>query len=452
MLRTLTDWLNHAERLHPLGIDLGLERVTRVAERLGFLPPARAPAPHTIIVAGTNGKGSTSVAIEAILRAGGQRVGTTLSPHVHRFNERVRIDGRELDDAVLCEQFAAVESARGEITLSYFEFSTLVALLAFRQAAVDVAVLEVGLGGRLDAFNLVSADVAVITSIGLDHQQFLGNDLETIGREKAGVLRPGQRVVLGADVTASVVDRAAELGCRTVRSDRDFTVCEHAHGWDYVSPALTIADIGYSSVAPHNGALAIAAAASLGPVAAAAARGALSGCVMPGRFEEWRVGARATPLVLDVAHNPAGARFLRGLLTRRHPGRRFVALLGTLADKDAAGIAVALSDLVDTWVCVPTAGPRGQNGAALAARVRNAIGHGDGDPGDRLSSAADLASGLTRALSLCRPGSGILAFGSFNLVEQLRNLLAEQRADLLAEERTHSGVAAHRHDAKEPSR
>ncbi len=419
--RSLDGWLRHAESVHSVGIDLGLERIRRVAEALGFEPPHYRCAPRCLIVAGTNGKGSTCVAIEALLKGAGLTVGTTLSPHVHRFNERVRIDGRELDDATLCAAFEAVEAARGEVPLTYFEFSALVALHCFRAAAVDVAVLEVGLGGRLDAFNLVSADVAVITSIGLDHQDWLGDDLQVIGREKAGVLRPGQRVVLGADVTESVVHTARELGCRITRLGEDFRLREGRGGWDTESPGGRLERLPWGALAPHNCALAIEAAGHLVAQPAGRVRDALRRAWLPGRMEAWAFAPAERLLLLDVAHNPAGAAFLRRLLEARYPGRRFVGLLGMLADKDAAGVSAALQGLVRAWVCAPTRGPRGLAGAALAEKLAAAGG------GYEVAAVGDLVQGLERCLSGCRGDDGILAFGSFSLVEQVRNLLAGGR-------------------------
>ena len=191
MARNLADWLDYIEDIHPSSWDLGLERIGAVADRLEL----RIPAPVSATVAGTNGKGSTCIVLEQALIAAGLSVGCTLSPHVHRFNERVRIDGVELDDAALCAAFEVIEAGRGDTLLTYFEFTSLAALHCFKQAAVDVAVLEIGLGGRLDAFNIVDADVAVITNIGIDHTDWLGETRELIGAEKAGVLetRPDGR-------------------------------------------------------------------------------------------------------------------------------------------------------------------------------------------------------------------------------------------------------------------
>jgi dihydrofolate synthase / folylpolyglutamate synthase len=350
-------------------------------------------------------------------------VGTTLSPHVHRFNERVRIDGRQADDATLCAAFAKVDEARGEIPLTYFEFSALVALECFRAAAVDVAVLEVGLGGRLDAFNLVAADVAVVTSIGLDHQAFLGDDVETIGREKAGVFRRGQRVVLGADVTVSVMDAAAALDCQATRCSRDFHVRERADDWDYDGRAGTLEHLPASALAPHNCALAIEAASHFVTLEPEQVRQALAGLTLAGRFERHCVGPDQRLMLVDVAHNPAGAAFLRRLIETRHPNRRFVGLFGMLDDKDAQGVVDAMDGLVHSWICIPTHGPRGTAAAALMARIAPVTAQAA-----TVASAADAAQGLERALASCAGNDGVLAFGSFNVVEQMRDLLGRSSA------------------------
>ncbi|MGE0622510.1 MAG: folylpolyglutamate synthase/dihydrofolate synthase family protein [Pseudomonadales bacterium] len=399
--RTLDDWLAHIDGIHPRQMDMGLERVSAVAARLGV----RRPAPRSVIVAGTNGKGSTSVALECLLIAQGLTVGTTLSPHVSRFNERIRVNGREAEDACLCEAFAAVEAARGDTSLTYFEYAALAALHVFLRAGVDVAILEVGLGGRLDAFNLVDADLAVVTSIGLDHQDYLGTDLESIGREKAGVFRAGQKVVLGR-VSRSVHDAAAGLGCPTLVLDRDIRIAEHLNTWDYRCEAVALEcdAIPRGALAPSNCALAMTAAAWLTGVSDLDAR-PLATATIPGRMEHHRLGGR--DVILDVAHNPAGVAFLAEQLNLRFPGRRYVAVLGMLADKDAAGVGEAMAGLVREWVAVATPGVRGQSAQSLADRL-----------GRPARTAADMADGLNLAVSLTEAGDGILAFGSFSAVEQ----------------------------------
>jgi dihydrofolate synthase/folylpolyglutamate synthase len=440
--RTLADWLTHAERQHKVGIDLGLTRVTRVAQAMGFVPPDHRPAPRCIIVAGTNGKGSTTVFAEALLRAAGHRVGATISPHVHRFNERVRLDGEPVADDVLCRAFETVEAARGDVTLTYFEYSTLVALHVFRDAAVDVAVLEVGLGGRLDAFNLVGADVAAITSIGRDHEAYLGSDLEGIGREKAGVMRAGRQVVAGEDVTASVAEEAARLGCTLRLMGRDFTCVQETGRWHHAGAAGMFRDLPWGVLAPYNCSVAIETVTCLERVTIASVQRALAEAHLPGRCEAWQIdGQRA---LVDVAHNPAGALFLRRLLECRYPGRRYVALLGLLADKDAAGVAAALAPLVDAWVCVPTTGVRGLAAATLAERLRGSL-PGHGQEAATVIVADDLAQGLDMARHRAGAGSDVLAFGSFDLVERLRDALRAGRlaggASAVPERSTVAGAA-----------
>jgi dihydrofolate synthase/folylpolyglutamate synthase len=377
------------------------------------------PAATSVIIAGTNGKGSTSVALERLLLDCGHSVGTTLSPHVERFNERVRIGGQEVEDAALCAAFEAVDDARGDVPLTYFEFSAMAALLLFRKADLDVAILEVGLGGRLDAFNAVDADLAVVTSIGLDHQDYLGSDLEGIGREKAGVFRPGRPVVLGR-VTDSVHAVAAALGCPTLVLDRDFQVTETATAWAYDCQALGMHCPGLprGALAPDNCALALTAAAWLGqdgrPAVAVGCPNAADLAVvgLPGRME--RHGHCGVDVILDVAHNPAAAGFLADQVALRYPGRRFVAILGTLGDKDAAGIVAALVGVVHSWVAVPTPGPRGQSATDLAARLDRPV-----------TTASGMAEALALAVSFTASGDGILALGSFSAVEQARALLID---------------------------
>lgn len=414
--RSLAQWQAYIETLHPAQIEMGLDRVRRVAERLGFEPPGFAPAPRSVIVAGTNGKGSTCVFTEALLLGAGLSVGTTLSPHLHRFNERVRVDGVPLADETLCAAFEHVEAARAGVPLTYFEFSALVALQSFRAAKVDVAVLEVGLGGRLDAFNLVSADVAAVTSIGLDHQAYLGDDVESIGREKAGVMRPGQTVVLGVEVTDSVINRAKELGCRVRRSGDTFHVKLQPDRWSYEGAAGTFRDLPWGRLAPENCALGIEIAANFAPVRAPLVCRALERAGLPGRCETRKAGDRL--LVLDVAHNPAGAGFLCRQLQARYPGSRFRAVLGMLSDKDAAGVVEALSPVVSEWICTSTSGPRGLSARELMDRL---------PPQISATSAPDVPRALALALqgpALSSPTEdGILAVGSFSVVGEVRDCL-----------------------------
>jgi dihydrofolate synthase/folylpolyglutamate synthase len=403
---TLDDWLDHIGAVHPRDIDMGLDRVATVAARLDVV----RPAPVTVIVAGTNGKGSTCVALEQLLGAAGHRVGTTLSPHVDRFNERIRLHGGEIGDAEICSHFEAVERTRGDLPLTYFEFSALAALLAFKSAEVEVAILEVGLGGRLDAFNLVDADLAIVTSIGLDHEDYLGNDLETIGLEKAGVFRPGQTVVLG-QVTDSVHQAAADLCCRVHALGMDLSVTEQRETWscECRDPEFAESDIPRGVIAPVNAALALTAAACLfpgtdWPIEALPAAG------IAGRMEGH--SHDGVSVLLDVAHNPAAAEFLANQLRCRFGHRRFVGIIATLAGKDTAGVALALDGPVTRWLAVPSSGWRAQSAQAVAAEL---------PAGTEIMESMD--SALDRAASLTSVGDGILVVGSFSAVEQARTLL-----------------------------
>jgi dihydrofolate synthase/folylpolyglutamate synthase len=416
--RTLDEWLEYISSVHPKDMDLGLERVAAVASTLGVSQPAAS----VVTIAGTNGKGSTTAALEAILSASGLKVGATFSPHLSRFNERIRLRGDEAADEQICHAFAAVKAASGETPLTYFEFAALAALYLFRQSEVDVALLEIGLGGRLDAFNLVDADVAVVTSIGLDHQDYLGDDLESIGREKAGIFRASRPVVLGA-VTESVHQAALELDCPRLRLGEEIRVERSAENWCYHNDAmnLSIEQLAYGSFAPDNCALALTAACVVLeqrrlPFEPAVLAQALATTRLAGRMEGHDY--RGSEVVLDVAHNPAAAEFLAAELEQRWPERRYVAIYGALADKDAVAVLAALEPLVLHWLLVPTFGWRGQTAEQLAARL---------EPGTDAEICASMADALHRAHSLTAPGNGILAFGSFSAVEQARELLIDPR-------------------------
>ena len=415
MARTLADWLDYIEGIHPSSWELGLERIGAVADRLGL----RTPAPISVIVAGTNGKGSTCVCLEQILIASGLTVGCTLSPHVHRFNERVRINGAELDDDALCAAFELIEASRGDVQLTYFEFAALATLHCFKLAAVDVAVLEVGLGGRLDAFNIVDAAVAVITNIGIDHTDWLGDTREQIGAEKAGVLRPGQTVILGANPPASVLDPAIAMAQPLLRSGVDVQ-CDHqpSGGWRLELSGRGLTDLPSRNLPIANCALAVAAAdavvaaqagLSAGPaLSVRAIRTGLERAWLPGRCEEF--ARRDRRWLVDVAHNPLGAGYLRGEVARRFPDTRISAILGTLSDKDVAGLLDALDDIVERWILVDAPPPRGLGAAALAERCG----------GRDTVIAGSVAKGCELARSLTKPGDVILAFGSFATAEAAR--------------------------------
>ncbi|TCT23561.1 bifunctional tetrahydrofolate synthase/dihydrofolate synthase [Thermomonas haemolytica] len=418
MPRTLADWLAFIERQHPQSIAMGLERVRAVAARLGL----ERPATRVVTVGGTNGKGSTVAFIEAIARAQGLRVAAYTSPHLLRFNERIRIDGREVEDAELIAGFAAVEAARGEVPLTYFEYATLCALWLFQRAQLDLAVLEVGLGGRLDAVNLVDADAAVITTVDLDHQEWLGHDTEAIGFEKAGIARPFKPLVLGDDdPPSSVLRHAYAIGASAWRIANDFFAepVDAAH-WRW-------REVGYEIVLPlpmqaqgapvqlRNAACAIAALRALDlPLDDAAIARGVDTAAVAGRLQRFQ--RDGVEVLVDVGHNPQAARALAGWL-RAHPGRRTRAVYAALGDKDAAGVVRALEGVVEAWHCAGSraAGTRGIEVAELLQRLHGEMAED--------SSHADVADALRAALAQAAPDGRVLVFGSFHAAAEALRLL-----------------------------
>ena len=421
MPHSLSDWLEFIECQHPNNIAMGLDRVRAVAARMGLGKPAR----KTLIVGGTNGKGSTVAFAEAIARAQGLRVGAYTSPHLLRYNERVRIDGRDAGDDALVEGFEAVEAARGDTPLTYFEYGTLCALWLFARAGLDLAVLEVGLGGRLDAVNMVDADAAIVTTVGLDHQDWLGGDIEAIGFEKAGIARPFKPLVLGDDdPPASVLRHAYAIGAPAWRIANDF-FAEPVDGgqWRW-------REVGYEIVLPlpmqaqgapvqlRNAACAIAALRALDlPLEDEALARGVADAAVAGRLQRFKRGG--VEVVVDVGHNPQAAAALADWL-RAQPRRRTLAVYAALADKDAAGVATALADTVDGWLLAGSldAGPRGSDAAALAQRLAGTVAAGG-------TRHADVADALAAALAQAAPDGRVLAFGSFHAAsEALRHLNA----------------------------
>lgn len=415
MTTGLEAWLVRIGIEHPRGVKRGLEHVREVAAKLDVLPPAAT----TIVVAGTNGKGSTTAFAEQLLLAGGRSVGTTMSPHVHRFNERIRIGGADLGDASIVDALEAVDGARGDIELSYFEYAVLAALVAIRRAEVDVAVLEIGLGGRLDAVNVVDADVAVITSIGLDHQEYLGDTRELIGAEKAGIVRQSRPLVFGdRSPPAAVLDRARALRAPVYRAGRDFGsgsrelwFVERGQPIRFAYPRERAAAGGEPAIDAVNAATALQAVRLTGQVpsqdhvdaAAAKARNA-------GRFEV--VEAGGATWVLDVAHNPDGARFLARQLRERFAGRHIHAIIGCLGDKDVAGIVAALRPAVTEMAFADTGTARGRSGDSARRAAR-----------EPAAFAGSLEGAMAHFRSRRDPNGVILVCGSFDLVERARDRL-----------------------------
>lgn len=367
--RTLPEWLAYIERQHPSTIALGLERVAEVFARLDAQP--RCPV---ITVGGTNGKGSTCVLLDAVLRAAGYRTGRYLSPHLLHYNERVTLQGEPVDDAALCEAFASVEAARGAVALTYFEFGTLAALWLFARAQPDVLVLEVGLGGRLDAVNVVDADCAVITSIDLDHLEYLGPTREDVGREKAGIMRRDRPVVVADPAPPqSVPDAAAAVGARLFLLGRDFGYDPAPGQWRYRGPAGRNTSLGWPAMRGltqlRNAAAALCALDLLRdrlPVPMQAVRLGLAHAVLAGRFE---VRPGTPRVILDVAHNPEAARVLAANLGDAGFAPETHAVVGMMGDKDLHAVLGALSGRVTRWYPCSLEAPRGASAETLAAAL-----------------------------------------------------------------------------------
>ena len=416
--RTLAEWLAWIERQHPKTIELGLDRVRAVAARLQLTRPAR----QVIAVAGTNGKGSTVAFIAAIARAAGWKVGEYTSPHLLAYNERVRIDGVDATDDALVAAFAAVEAARGEIALTYFEYGTLAALWLFQRSGLDLAVLEVGLGGRLDAVNLVDADVAVITTVDLDHQDWLGNDREVIGREKAGIARAGRPLVLGEDdPPSSVLGHAYAIGAPAIRAGCDFFFSPTEEGrWQWREIGVTFELPSPRLVAPsqlRNAATAIAALrALLDALPSEAYAEGVADADLPGRLQ--RCVRNGVEVVVDVAHNPQAARELHAWLQQAPARGRTWAVFAALGDKDIAGIVGALGGDADGWFLagLEEVGPRGLDVDAFAQRLAGSRAAA----GER---CANVGLALSAALAGAQAGDRVLVFGSFHTVAAALRLL-----------------------------
>ncbi len=398
----LDDWLAHQQAQHPNAIELGLDRVRTVATRLGILP-WRIPS---VIVGGTNGKGSTVAYLTSLARHAGLRVGTYTSPHLQRYNERIAIDGAPILDESLIDIFERIEAARDDVALTFFEYGTLAAYLAFIDAKVDVAIIEVGLGGRLDATNIIDADVAVLTSVGLDHTEWLGPTREDIGREKAGIFRAGSPVVLGShDMPQSVHDALRIFDCRAIWPPED---------WGAIpEPVLS------GPVQRLNAAAAISAFEALitkrselglqAPLAFEARARALQSAQLRGRCQRIPDPFGATcEWVLDVAHNPDAARELAKALTTLPPRARVIGVVGILSDKNAGEIIRELAAVIDAWVLCGLDGVRGRTAEQLRAELSpsaSVIG---------MAPTVDEACALVRAIA--GPNDRIVVLGSFHVV------------------------------------
>ncbi|MGS2743731.1 bifunctional tetrahydrofolate synthase/dihydrofolate synthase [Halomonas sp. LS-001] len=414
MPKQLVDWLEYLEHLHPVGIDMGLERVADVARRMGLLDCPMAP--KVVTVAGTNGKGSTLAMMAAVAEAHGKRVGTYTSPHLLRYNERVTLLGHEASDEQLVSGFEQVEAARlvsPSISLTYFEAGTLCALWCLANAELDIVFLEVGLGGRLDAVNIIDADVAIVTTIALDHASYLGTDLAQIGREKAGIFRPARPAVLGSDsLPASVAETASQQQAPIYALNNTFRhTPAKGSRWDWqgCSPngsPLTLNALPDPGLPLDNAATALQALTLAGcELNAEATREAMHSVVLPGRMQwigQW---------CLDVGHNPHAAAYVASRLAVQPPGRLWC-VIGMLDDKDIEGVVAQLMPVVTDWVCVSLSGPRGRLATELAAEVQK--------QGGRMHWCSDTpAQGAQWLSDKLQAEDRVLATGSFFTVGEL---------------------------------
>jgi dihydrofolate synthase/folylpolyglutamate synthase len=408
MTDSLADWLDRLERRHPKTIDLGLDRCSQVYRNMG----SPRPAPMVFSVAGTNGKGSTVAYIATVLAAMGYRCGTYTSPHLLEFNERVQIAGMPATDDDLIRAFEVTEQARDDISLTYFEFTTLAAFWLMQQSGLDAAVLEVGLGGRLDTVNMIDADCAVITPIGLDHQHYLGPDRESIGREKAGIMRAGITVICSDRAPpSSVRNHALETGADLQVLGEAFDV--RSAGNEYL---LRTATESFRMPEPplagrhqrDNLAAALIAVHRLVPGIPEHRQqwsGALKSLRLAGRLATVASDRR---FIIDVGHNPLAARAVaRHLEKLSRNGRRMFCILAMLKDKDTEQVSLALNSVIDHWYCAGLTGERGQSGEELAQRLAKAL------PGSNVRTFETVAQAVDEARSNASDNDRVLVFGSF---------------------------------------
>ena len=418
---TVEAWLGYIESLHPASIEMGLSRVQKVAARL------QLKFPFTVItVGGTNGKGSTCAMLECIYRDAGYRVGCYTSPHLVHYQERVRFNGALIDDNVLCAAFLAVELARGDISLTYFEMGTLAALWAFEQQPLDVVILEIGLGGRLDAVNIVDADCAIVTNVDLDHMEFLGDTRELIGQEKAGIYRKDQIAICGdANPPASLLEHAKKLGLPLQRFGIDYKIETHhqdhalysdAQGQLAIGSLRLLGDYQWNNAA--NVIYAVRALQSRLPVTEACLLQGLTGTEVVGRFQYWH---RSPDIILDVAHNPHAARALRSNLQQlsRNGGKVF-AVFSMLSDKDIVSVVDILHDAIDAWEIAPIQHPR----AASADHLKECLALKV--PEWLVTVHADLPAALRSCYRKAAKNDKIIVFGSFFTVAAILELTSDQ--------------------------
>ncbi|VVO04578.1 Dihydrofolate synthase/folylpolyglutamate synthase [Pseudomonas fluorescens] len=424
--RTLGEWLAYLEQLHPSAIDMGLERSQQVAARLGL----GRPAPRVITVTGTNGKGSTCAFVAALLQAQGLKVGVYSSPHLLRYNERVQLNGVEATDEQLCEAFAALDAGRGDTSLTYFEMGTLAAFWLFEREQLDAVVLEVGLGGRLDTVNVVDADLALITSIGVDHTDYLGDTRESVAYEKAGILRPGKPALCGdLDPPHTLLDKVRELDCPFFLRGRDFSldVADDHWSWrgiDARGLGVELHGLQLLNLPMENAALALQAYLLLDlPWNAGQIADTLQRTRVVGRLDrrafEWQ--GKRLDLLLDVGHNPHAAQYLARRLASHVPKGRRLAVFGLLSDKDLEGVVAPLLSSVQAWAVAPLDTPRSRSADDVQALLQNL--------GATVTSHASVIAALEAQCAVATAEDEILLFGSFYCVAEALEWLARRSTE-----------------------
>ncbi|MGI9291350.1 MAG: bifunctional folylpolyglutamate synthase/dihydrofolate synthase [Gammaproteobacteria bacterium] len=405
----LSDWLTWQEQLNPAEIELGLDRVRSIADNLAL----HAPPGRVITVAGTNGKGSTVAAIEGLLRAGGLRTGLYSSPHLVRYNERICVAGKPVADSQLVAAFEAIEAVRGGTALTFFEYGTLAALLIFSEQHCDAWILEVGLGGRLDAVNMVDPDVAVITTVDLDHQEWLGDTVEAIAGEKAGIMRPGKPALFGDQpVPEAIEKRAAEISAPLFVFKKDFDGLANSTGWQWCGRKLRLdklpLPVSGGEAQIRNQTLALAAVECLEPglvQVTEIVREVLKNSLPPGRCQ---VHIDTHEWVLDVAHNLQAAQQLHSCLTTFEL-LPTIFIVGMLADKNAGEFCACLDDLADHWLCCPTESGRGSGAEQLADKLRGIASGG-------VTAENSVAEAMAAARKRLPEGGRVVVCGSFQIV------------------------------------
>lgn len=410
---SLQDWLTWQESLHPLPIDLGLERVKHVFEKL--LPNYKSQKPPTITVAGTNGKGSTVAYLQEFYFASGHKVGAYTSPHILRYNERIKINGKSVSDELICAAFEEIDKARGDISLSYFEFSTLAALLIFLQENVAIQILEVGLGGRLDAVNIVNADIVIVTSIAIDHVEYLGKTRDEIGLEKAGVFRPNTpAIVSDLHPPKSLLNYAYEKNVLLLQLGKTFFYEKYGETWTWQGLSQTISDLPNPALKGNhqfrNASAAIFATQCLGnlPVSESSIKMGLKNVKLAGRFQ---LVDGDIPVLLDVGHNPQAVQTLVDYLTENFANRRIHAIFSIMKDKDITGVLELMKPVVTDWFFAPLP----QNPRAISEEKMCEL-FLQSDILDANFGFSNFAQAFLAAKNNAKSGDLLLVFGSFFLV------------------------------------